>query len=290
MSVHNLIFNLINANSRPSTYASSLLYNTIQRREPCMIARFGSNEIKAVLYPLAPKFVQRCFQKRLFYNMETGAGFFPATDEMIQKFSRLMIEDMKYLDILGSWRIEERLLTKYTPTAKRVTLPLLEPYLSQDPWSKALEGRNVLVIHPFAETIQYQYENSRQQIFQDPRILPEFASLRTIKAVQTIAGQKSSYKDWFEALQAMKEEIDSVNFDIAILGCGAYGFPLAAHIKRLGRQAFHLGGPTQLLFGIKGKRWDNHPTISKFYNNHWTRPNQKERPTDAAKVEGACYW
>ena len=26
------------------------------------------------------------------------------------------------------------------------------------------------------------------------------------------------------------------------LGCGAYGFPLAAHVKRMGKKAIHMGG------------------------------------------------
>lgn len=33
-----------------------------------------------------------------------------------------------------------------------------------------------------------------------------------------------------------------------------YGFPLAAHVKHKGKQAIHLGGTLQLLFGIKGNR------------------------------------
>lgn len=49
----------------------------------------------------------------------------------------------------------------------------------------------------------------------------------------------------------MKDEIDKQDYDIALIGCGAYGFPLAAHIKRSGKKAIHLGGALQLLFGIK---------------------------------------
>ena len=41
------------------------------------------------------------------------------------------------------------------------------------------------------------------------------------------------------------------NFDIALIGCGAYGFPLAAFVKGIGKKAVHIGGPLQLFFGIK---------------------------------------
>ena len=63
-----------------------------------------------------------------------------------------------------------------------------------------------------------------------------------------------------------------------------------AHAKRRGKQAIHLGGPLQILFGIKGKRWDDIPSVSKFYNEYWTRPSDEETPVNNTKVEGGCYW
>lgn len=53
--------------------------------------------------------------------------------------------------------------------------------------------------------------------------------------------------------------MDKIDYDICLIGCGAYGFPLAAHAKRKGKKAVHLGGALQLLFGIKGK--DGKPKI-----------------------------
>ena len=121
-------------------------------------------------------------------------------------------------------------------------------------------------------------------------MLPAFQSLQTIKAVQTIASQTSEYKDWFAALDYMKAEIDKKDFDIAIIGCGAYGFPLAAHVKRKGKKAIHLGGPTQMLFGIKGKRWIDNPNFNEIINEHFIFPNESDKVPNANKVEGACYW
>ena len=127
-------------------------------------------------------------------------------------------------------------------------------------------------------------------MFKNPNVLPAFKSLQTIKAVQTIAGQKSEFVDWFSALDYMKAEIDKRDFDIAIIGCGAYGFPLAAHVKRIGKKAIHLGGPTQLLFGIKGKRWIDNPNFNNIINEHFVFPNDSDKVKNANKVEGACYW
>jgi hypothetical protein len=99
----------------------------------------------------------------------------------------------------------------------------------------------------------------------------------------------------------MKQEIDKKDYDICLIGCGAYGFPLAAHVKRQGKKAVHLGGALQLIFGIKGKRWeDPHYGVSQWnipqgyylsmVNEYWVRPGEDLKPTNAQSVEGGCYW
>ena len=51
-----------------------------------------------------------------------------------------------------------------------------------------------------------------------------------------------------------------------------------------------LGGATQILFGIRGRRWDDHRIISKLYNEHWTRPKPTETPRHFDRVENGAYW
>jgi pyruvate/2-oxoglutarate dehydrogenase complex dihydrolipoamide dehydrogenase (E3) component len=80
------------------------------------------------------------------------------------------------------------------------------------------------------------------------------------------------------------------DFDVAIIGCGAYGFPLASRLKKQGRKAIHLGGPTQLLFGIKGNRWDSMPDHRTLYNEHWVRPKESEKPLARRTVGQDSYW
>lgn len=270
--------------------AAEAIRGLLERNDAGMIARFGSTEIKAVLWPRLPWGVKRLAQRRVFTNMTVASGFFPASREAMERFSALMYDDMRQLDILGSWRPEEYLLRGHLTKVTKVPLPALEPYLSPHPWSETLEGRRVLVVHPFSRTIENQYHNHRPRLFADSRVLPKFASLAVIQAVQTIAGNKSPYADWFQALESMKAAMDAVDYDVAIIGCGAYGFPLAAHAKRRGKGAVHLGGATQILFGIRGNRWDADPQISRFYNEWWVRPAPEERVAGADRVENACYW
>lgn len=95
----------------------------------------------------------------------------------------------------------------------------------------------------------------------------------------------------------MKDETDRYDYDLALIGCGAYGFPLAAHCKRTGHQALHIGGVLQLLFGIKGRRWETEgiyqtdfPYAATYYNDYWVRPDESEKPAEARRVEDGCYW
>lgn len=188
--------------------------------------------------------------------------------------------------------MEDFVIEEYAPQADLTFLFRLEPWLYHGrPWSVALKGKKVLVIHPFEDSIQAQYKK-RESLFPGTDILPEF-ELHTLKAVQTLCGEKDErFVTWFEALEYMYQEAMKIEFDIAIIGCGAYGMPLASMLKDAGKQAIHLGGATQLLFGIKGRRWEeNYPSkIATCFNDAWTYPADTEKPKNGATVEQGCYW
>jgi hypothetical protein len=231
-------------------------------------------------------------------QMTKWSGFYPATPEMCARFEELMLHDTAMVDVLGTWLYNER----FVPLPKdvvRIKLPLLEPWHAERPWTRCLKGKRVLVIHPFAKSIMSQYAR-REKLFVHPDILPEFASLRVIPAVQSLGGHCTRFSNWFEALDWMKQEMDKTAYDVVLIGCGAYGFPLAAHAKRTGHQAVHLGGALQLLFGILGKRWEDEAqssgwnlpagSYSRLFNEYWVRPASDETPSAAPSVEGGCYW
>lgn len=273
--------------------------------EPLMIAKFGTVELGVVgAYELKYNYRIASYLKdfmkgrvslyssKVLYSLCKQAGFFPNDIELGDQYYRLMLNDMQDIDILASYIYEEKYVNKYLK-CKRVDLDgYYAPFLWKNPWTKYLKGKKVLVVHPFVDSIRYQYENNRCKLFDDPDVLPEFAELHTIKAVQTIADQEDSRFDtWFGALQYMKDEISKVDFDIALIGCGAYGMCLAAHVKRMGKQAVHLAGWTQMLFGVYGERWiKDQPQYAQFINESWIRPLESEKPKGAEKIEGGCYW
>ena len=264
----------------------------IMSGQPFMAARIGGVEGKACLADIGVKLkMKKKIPTKSIEKLCLNAGFFPAEEKAVMEFSSLMLDKLKSIDFLGSMKLnpEEYLVRKYIPKHACLTeIGNLEPYYADNPWTQALQGKKVLVIHPFVDTIVKQYEK-RSLLFEDKRILPEF-DLKTLKAVQSIAGTQTEYNDWFDALNWMYQKAMEIDFDIALIGCGAYGLPLAAKIKESGKQAIHLGGAVQILFGIKGERWNSVPEVRKLFNEHWVHPATDEIPEKAELVEGGCYW
>ncbi len=315
--IYQLIFKISNPDSKrdvilnPNT-ASDIIYNTLLSPNPCMIARFGSTETDLVVNYLSiyesSHSIKKYFHGEIYdwwwnkegiNRMREWSGFFPLDEKYLIEFAKLMASDTQQLDVLGSWLNKEFILLKGLNHIKRVQLLFLEPYWADKPWTRVLRGKKVLVIHPFARLIEKQYNENRTHLFCNPDVLPEF-DLQTIKAVQSLGGYGGQFTTWFDALKYMEDEIDKRDYDIALIGCGAYGFPLAAHVKRRGKKAVHMGGALQLLFGIKGKRWETQDygkdelgkkgMYPQLFNEYWCRPGDDVKPSTADNVEGACYW
>lgn len=225
------------------------------------------------------------------------AGFFPTEDNKMARFSYEILNVLRETDILGVTknRGDEKVVTKYAPDIKLVETPCIgdDIALLTNPWTRHFKGKKVLVVHPFAESIQQQYAK-RHLLFKGREVLPEF-ELITFKPVQSAgdASQSLPYSSWFEALDDMCDKIQEIDFEIALIGAGAYGYFLGSFCKKLGKQAIHIGGALQLLFGIKGARWEKQypPEFGQaLFNEHWINPGRDERPAGAEKIENACYW
>jgi len=270
------------------------LHELMSSQEPVMIGRHGAVEMDvAVKFDLENKagdLGKLCF----------NAGFFPDDKALAKDWAELYLESSKDIDCLcemhyryGRYNEVQYLFSKYSPQASVVNdINILTPFFQAKPWTRALKGQRVLIIHPFVDTIKAQYEK-REKLFKNPDMLPEFASLQTIRSVQTSAGgQDPRFSDWFEAYGYLCGEISKVEFDVVLIGCGSYNLPLASYIKRLGKKAVVMGGSVQLLFGIRGQRWDSAGDWIEqgLYNEHWVRPSDEETPQKSSGVEGGCYW
>lgn len=277
------------------------IIDALANKSELMMGRFGACEhdalVSTLLYDKGILTNQTKFYKKLCNN----AGFFSFSSHDIntdlERFSEVYLSATSQCDIFGVWSgklgFEEYFLKKYAQQDITLTqMGFFGPNIHEEvPFTYALKETNVLVIHPFAQTIKSQYQKY-DKLFTNKKILPKF-NIKTFKAIQTAGGEiDHRFKDWFEALEWMGDEISKIDFDIALIGCGAYGFPLAARIKQMGKIAIHCGGNLQLLFGIKGKRWEiEQPEIGKeLFNKYWVYPSKEETISNASKIEGGCYW
>lgn len=274
--------------------ANVFLGRALESGKPFMAGRYGTIELEAMWRTRedGKGFVTPIEKYMDMFCHSTG--FFPKDKQQMIKFAQLMRETSRDIDFMA---IRQEAMGEYEAarygqkSLQYCYLDAIEPFFAREAWSAKLEGKKVLVIHPFDKTIPAQYEK-RELLFPGKNILPKFELIMQ-KSVQTMCYNKDErFSDWFEALNYMYAEAVKKDFDVALIGCGAYGFPLAAMLKRAGKAAIHLGAVVQLLFGIKGARWEN---AQQYYrdllnNPAWVRPEESERPDGFQRHENGAYW
>ena len=286
--------------------ANEYIKTLLRRPEPCLVARFGCGEFEASmrgfdkasknnrlvkwLKILCGKSGPFWWDNSIRLGLVRQAGVFPTDDAIFDRFAARSLEDSRQYDLIATWNAREKQAKRlFFPQAKAFPITDFDPFFYEHPWTAELKGKRVLVIHPFIDTIREQYPK-RRKIFANPEMLPDF-DLITYRSVTSFLGIKTPYKDWFEALEKQQEDIAKIDFDVALLGCGAYGLSLGAFIKRdLKRKAVHMGGCSQLLFGIRGGRWDADPKFAALANSSWCRTLEHERPGNYKQHEGGAYW
>ena len=276
--------------------SSFYLYERFKDNEPFCCGKIGNCELMCIynyyIYKQNKQPVQ--WSPNGVDEIYNNTGVFPQTEEARLDFIKEITNSLPYIDSLARWSMfnksfEESYIKSYSPNCELIDLQSIEPFYSGSPWSEHLEGKNVLVISPFVDTIQKQY-SKREHIWKNTKVLPAF-NLLTLKHPHSPGIDKpSEYTSWLDMVRQYKGLMDSIDYDVALTGTGASSLPLIAHARFRGKKGVHLGGPLQLLFGIKGGRWDNGPIGKHFYNEHWTRPSKEEMPLKYKNIEGGCYW
>ncbi len=271
----------------------------IENGKPMLLARLGGTE-----GVIAGQYCERILKMRDNYSEEmldwlfTTSGFF-ADDydnktEAVDKYAELTIKGIPECDFLSAM-FPSRIYTPYF--FKRFaqnavpTFSDLGPYFdieTDKTWIGALKGKKVLVINSFADSIEYQYKR-KDKLVNDPKFeLPDFDLLVYKTYVTQVGERPGGFKNSFEVLNKMLNDIKKIDFDIALIGAGAYGFPIAVEIKRMGKIAIETCGRTPLFFGIYGERDIKHG-IEQNITDAWIRP-MEEPPKKFKEVENGCYW
>lgn len=152
------------------------------------------------------------------------------------------------------------------------------------PWTSGLEGKRVLVIHPFAQSIESQFRR-KNEIAGVKDALPDF-TLTVIRPPVSLTAGTRGFSTWPSQFNQLAKVCLEKDFDVAIIGAGGYGLPLAHVIKGSGRPALHTAGATQLIFGVLGKRWEGDPEMAKIIDSSWIRPFQEDLVPEMETLDG----
>ena len=270
--------------------ANNLIKKYIRSNKPFALCRLGSAEFSEIqLYEEHELFhTNRLAKSNMFETFHNNPM-------EVKKWVELIKRDNQDIDIMAYFDDhpgEEYVVRTSCPkNINLIRLGQLEPLAYDTPWTMELEGKTVLLVSPFVDTMLEQYPYI-DKIFPNRNVLPKHITFKTFKAIW-FTGREDDFQTWFEALNYMYEEILKIDFDIALLSCSSFGYNLAPMLKRAGKQAIQMGGSMQLLFGIWGARWDNYPPYLPLKNEYWVRPPKSEAPKDPnakENLDNGCYW
>ena len=230
----------------------------------------------------------------LKHEAENIAGLYPYTRETVINFAETYLSLLPEINLIPVWnrvipQFEQYILDTFCTTSYRTTLEQLEPYFDDKPWTRYLENKKVLVFSPFAASIEKNFKNL-DKIWNN-KITNNF-ELEVIKYPFAIPIDQHTSNTVASAdiYRKFLDILHQKTFDVGIFGTGYTSLLYTLECKKMGKAGIHLGGSTQILFGIKGQRWKEIERFNCIFNEYWTEPTDEERPEKLTLVEGGCYW
>lgn len=288
------IYDLYNQNNKCIYSDEDIVCNYIKQSKPFMMARVGNTELWIVKQYLEKRLnlVNEYSDFWLKYLFETS-GFFAKDNNIkdVDKFAIEHIEAIKNCDFnlcYGNDELAEGLnmVLKYFQNNNGLNFDwdkLTNPF--DNKWFYCLMNKKILVISPYSESIKQQIKNI-DNLFESK--YPNM-SIITYQCLETQLNNNLGYNSFFNALEKMKVDINKIDFDIAFICAGAYGYLLADYIKKIGKSSIELCSYVPNWFGIKIKRYCTNINVNKYWNNNWIFPIEKPIK-DSEKIEDGCYW
>jgi hypothetical protein len=235
-------------------------------------------------------------------QLQDNAGIYVKDRDSLKLYVDKLIKSYKECTAIAKWPIigdvyketgqGQQLILEMYPNIPRINARELEPYYfsETDSWMTKMEGKRILIIHPFIETIRKQLTNL-DKIFPNRSWFKD-SSFIFLKPPITYAKNHLNI-DWQDHYNNFIKEIDKNQdyYDIALIACGGYGMLVAEYIyKECKKSSMYIGGALQLFFGIIGKRWFTNKEVMSFVNDEWIRPIKEDRPPNYQIIEKGCYW
>lgn len=287
-----------------SQYIKDIIANSTT---PFFIGRIAGIELKVTqiinTYQIKTDNPLNIISKTQLSELENNAGIKITSPESLITYTTSLLNAYEVCTVIAEWPTDgevfaitgegQQLISSRLPTTPKISALALEPYYFDETssWMSALTGKRILIIHPFAKTLQKQ-TTKLEKIFPDREWFKD-CHLQFIQPPITLAGNHHEC-DWQEHYNTFINSPsfrELKDFDIALVAAGGYGMLISHHIyTKLNKSVMYIGGALQIFFGVIGKRWFDNKDIMKLVNDDWCRPEKGDKPPNFTRVEKGCYW
>ncbi len=278
----------------------------IEARRGYAAGKIGHSEKMWLYYPLLlergvhPR-ARRAYEAALSRHALLNSGLFPARPEFLLQWARSYATALQSLDCVGLFgqhrEMEAEIVGAYRLTSTLVAFQDQEPDRSspddgENCYLPSLRGRRLLLVSPFASLLKERATRATFEATWSKTGKPWFGPA-SVEAIEFPYGFEprtwEKYPTVLDLLAEIESRIAGCDFDVALIGAGGLGIPLAASVRRLGRVGISLGGHIQPLFGVLGARWrDDAAWRERYINDAWIDMPERYRPQPGTSAEN--YW
>ena len=219
-------------------------------------------------------------------------------------FAQFYTNHIQQIDILGLFQAEqeEKIIKENELNALFIPYQFTEPDRSipsseSNCYLRFFEGKKILFISPFADLLKSRankdtFEAVWSNIHKNWFGPSEVSSYEIPYSYVTSVNTYKKYTNSMHLFDSICTNIGEMDFDIAFIGAGALGLPIASHLKNQGKIAISLGGHLQVLFGIGGGRWSKDEFwTTNYINEHWIEMPKKYHPKNKSILtDNGAYW
>ena len=249
-------------------------------KERFFVGRLSGNETRLAGLVLHNKPIDN----GLIQNMLYGAGIQFKTKNDLIEYVKLYDTACKNSTLLGVWdggMYKQAELYYTNISTQKICAHSLEPYyfmhMPEYDFPSLFKHKKVLIITSHYETTKSQLN---KMMYSKPIFHETDTEFIVYKPPQQNGGSHD-HNNWKFHFEKMKEDIQNLSFDIALVSCGGFGMIICDYIYSLGANVMYIGGALQLFFGINGARW-NKPNFIK--------PFDADKPKHPELCENSCYW
>lgn len=169
-----------------------------------------------------------------------------------------------------------------------------------DPWTKYLKSKKVLVVSSHKDSILKQWDIIDKVWEHNKDTIAPFDLVDVVRSPfhpDMDDRQPEDTTDFLHSVDCIKKLIDSYDYDILLAGNSTSAPIYADHAKRNGKIGIQTGATIQLFFGIFGYRWtqvEGYKKWHEMFNNNWIYPLETDEPKNRKKYlhleTNFAYW